>query len=56
MESTKEAGPLIHVAIVSERETQIEQFRFTGHSDIRIAKAAKQAINCLRLFMLSPSG
>ncbi len=56
IESTKEAGPLIHVAIVSERETQIEEFRFTGHSDIRIAKAAKQAINCLRLFMLSPSG
>lgn len=55
-ESTEEAGPLIHVAIVSDQETQIQQFPFTGHSNIRIAKAAKQAINSLRLYMLSPSG
>ena len=55
MESNEEAGAVIHVAIVSEEETQIEEFRFSGHSDIRIAKAAKQAINSLRLYMLSQS-
>jgi len=46
----------IHVAIVSDKETRIQEFRFTGHSDIRVAKAAKQAINCLRLYLLSTAG
>ena len=45
----------IHVAVVGHKSTQIQEFRFTGHSNIRIAKAAKQALNCLRLHLLSVS-
>ena len=41
------------VIIASDHGLHHHEFRFTGHSDIRIAKAAKQAINCLRLQLLS---
>ena len=53
LEATEKTGPVIHVAIVTEQETRIEEFRYTGHSNIRVAKAAKQAINSLRLYILS---
>lgn len=52
VESPHEGTPTIHVAIVSDTDTQIREFRFTGHSDIRVPKAAKQAINTLRLYLL----
>ena len=53
LEATEKTGPVIHVAIVTEQETRIAEFRYTGHSNIRVAKAAKQAINSLRLYILS---
>lgn len=56
VKATDDSVALIHVAIVSERETQIQEFRFTGHSDIRVPKAAKQAINSLRLYLLAEAG
>ena len=56
VESSDDGISTIHVAIVSDKETRIQEFRFTGHSDIRVAKAAKQAINSLRLYLLSNPG
>ncbi|MBA61081.1 MAG: competence/damage-inducible protein A [Planctomycetaceae bacterium] len=53
IDATEQSVARIHVAIVSEQEIEIEEFRFTGHSDIRVPKAAKQAINCLRLQLLT---
>ena len=42
----------LEVVIATNQGTEQHSFRFTGHSDIRVPKAAKQAINCLRLHLL----
>ena len=43
--------PHFNVAIAHENHNELQTHDFTGHPDILLAKAAKQAINQLRLYM-----
>jgi nicotinamide-nucleotide amidase len=43
--------PQFNVAIAYENGSDVQTHDFTGHPDILLAKAAKQAINQLRLYM-----
>jgi len=43
--------PQFDVAIADETGSDVQTHDFTGHPDILLAKAAKQAINQLRLHM-----
>ena len=46
--------PNFDVAIADKKGSEVRTYDFTGHPDILLTKAAKQAINQLRLLMSNP--